>query len=67
MFSTHDTSILDGELFRRDQVWFVEKGRDLQSHLYPLTEFSPRKEENYAHGYLQGRYGALPFVGELKA
>lgn len=66
VFSTHDTSVLDGEIFRRDQVWFVEKGRDLQSHLYPLTEFSPRKEENYAHGYLQGRYGALPFVGELK-
>lgn len=66
VFSTHDTSMLDGDLFRRDQVWFVEKDRDLQSHLYPLTEFSPRKEENYARGYLQGRYGALPFVGELR-
>ena len=66
VFSTHDTSILDREIFRRDQIWFVEKDRNLQSHLYPLTEFSPRKEENFARGYLQGRYGAVPFVGELK-
>ncbi len=66
VFSTHDTSILDRDVFRRDQVWFVEKDSSLQSHLYPLTEFSPRKEENYARGYLQGRYGALPFTGELK-
>jgi AAA15 family ATPase/GTPase len=66
VFSTHDTSILDREIFRRDQVWFMEKDRRLQSHLYPLTDFSPRKEENFARGYLQGRYGALPFIGELK-
>ncbi len=67
IFTTHDTNMLDGELFRRDQIWFVEKDRDLQSHLYPLTDFSPRKEENFERGYLQGRYGALPFVGELRA
>lgn len=66
VFSTHDTSILDREIFRRDQVWFVEKDRSLQSHLYPLSDFSPRKEENFARGYLQGRYGALPFVGGLE-
>lgn len=65
IFTTHDTNMLDGDLFRRDQVWFVEKGRDLQSHLYSLTDFSPRKQENIQRGYLQGRYGALPFVGEL--
>ena len=66
IFTTHDTNMLDGELFRRDQIWFVEKDRDLQSHLYPLTDFSPRKQENFERGYLQGRYGALPFVGELR-
>lgn len=66
IFTTHDTNMLDGELFRRDQIWFVEKDRDLQSHLYPLTDFSPRKQENVQRGYLQGRYGALPFVGELR-
>lgn len=66
IFSTHDTSILDARVFRRDQIWFMEKDRDLASHLYPLTDFSPRKGENFERGYLQGRYGALPFVGELR-
>lgn len=60
IFSTHDTSILDGDLLRRDQIWFMEKDAELASHLYPLTEFSPRKRENLEKGYLQGRYGALP-------
>lgn len=60
IFSTHDTSLLDIELFRRDQIWFMEKDAELASHLYPLTDFSPRKGENLEKGYLQGRYGALP-------
>lgn len=66
IFSTHDTSILDREVFRRDQIWFVEKDRKLQSRFYPLTDFSPRKDENFGRGYLQGRYGAVPFVGEWR-
>lgn len=61
LFSTHDTSLLDPNLFRRDQVWFVEKDRDQATTLYPLTDFSPRKGENLERGYLMGRYGALPF------
>jgi AAA15 family ATPase/GTPase len=67
IFSTHDTSLLDADLFRRDQIWFMEKDTDLASHLYPLSDFSPRKGENLEKGYLQGRYGALPFFGEFKA
>lgn len=66
VFSTHDTSVLDASVFRRDQIWFVEKDRDMASHLYPLTDFHPRKGENFERGYLKGRYGALPFVGELR-
>lgn len=60
VFTTHDTSLLDIDLFRRDQIWFMEKDAELVSHLYPLTDFSPRKGENLEKGYLQGRYGALP-------
>lgn len=66
IFTTHDTSVLDTEIFRRDQVWFVEKDRDQSSKLYPLSDFSPRKGEALEKGYLQGRYGALPFIGELR-
>lgn len=63
IFTTHDTSLLDAYgLFRRDQVWFVEKRPDQSSHLYPLLDFSPRKNEALERGYLQGRYGALPFL-----
>lgn len=66
VFSTHDTSLLDTDIFRRDQIWFVEKDQDQASKLYPLTDFSPRKDEALEKGYLMGRYGALPFFGDLK-
>lgn len=66
IFTTHDTSVLDTELFRRDQVWFVEKDREQSSRLYPLSDFRPRKGEALEKGYLNGRYGALPFIGELR-
>jgi AAA15 family ATPase/GTPase len=65
IFNTHDTTLLDSSLFRRDQVWFVERDNAGASHLYPLLEYSPRKEEALAKGYLQGRYGALPFIEGL--
>ncbi|MFT3734370.1 MAG: ATP-binding protein [Rhodocyclaceae bacterium] len=66
VFTTHDTSLLDAYgLFRRDQIWFVEKRQDQSSTLYPLTDFSPRKNEALERGYLQGRYGALPFLSNL--
>jgi AAA15 family ATPase/GTPase len=66
IFTTHDTSLLDSDLFRRDQVWFIEKDDKGASRVYPLTDFSPRKDEALERGYLRGRYGALPFIGELK-
>ena len=67
VFTTHDTSLLDAHnLLRRDQVWFVEKDRDQASRLYSLTEFSPRKGEALERGYLMGRYGGLPILGELQ-
>lgn len=65
--TTHDTSVLDRSLLRRDQVWFVEKDREQQSRLYPLTDFHPRKEESFGRGDLQGRYGAVPFCRGLAA
>lgn len=64
IFSTHDTSLLDHTLFRRDQVWFTEKDADQATRLYPLTDFSPRKQEAWERGYLSGRYGAVPFFSD---
>lgn len=63
IITTHDTSLLDAYgLFRRDQIWFVEKRLEQSSSLYPLLDFSPRKNEALERGYLQGRYGALPLL-----
>lgn len=63
IFNTHEISLLDLNLFRRDQIYFVEKNNKTGvSDLYSLDEFSPRKSENIQKGYLQGRYGAMPFV-----
>lgn len=67
IFSTHDTSLLDRTLFRRDQIWFTEKDADQATCLYPLTDFSPRKQEAWERGYLAGRYGAVPFFGDWPA
>jgi hypothetical protein len=64
-FTTHDTSLLSGDLLRRDQIWFIERDNEGSSRLYPLTEFSPRKNEALENGYLRGRYGALPKIEEL--
>lgn len=64
IFTTHDTGLLDLKLLRRDQIWFAEKDENsMQTDIYALTEFSPRKDENIAKGYMQGRYGAIPFIG----
>ena len=66
VFTTHDTTVLDQTLMRRDQVWFVEKDTENATRLYPLSDYKPRKGEALQKGYLYGRYGALPFPDELR-
>ncbi|MBH0057564.1 ATP-binding protein [Pseudoalteromonas sp. SWXJZ94C] len=67
IFTTHETSILDQNIFRRDQVWFCNKEKNQSTSLYPLTDFSPRKGvENLEKAYLTGRYGALPLISALE-
>ena len=64
IFTTHDVMLLDLALLRRDQIWFTEKNPDTAAtDLFSLWEFSPRKNENIRKGYLQGRFGAIPFLG----
>ncbi|MDZ4850362.1 MAG: ATP-binding protein [Pirellulaceae bacterium] len=69
IFTTHDTNLLGTTLgeppLRRDQVWFTEKDDTGSTQLYPLTDYKPRNVENLERGYLQGRYGAIPFIGDL--
>ena len=65
IFSTHDTSLLDHTLFRRDQIWFTEKNADQATQVFPLSDFNPRKREAWEQGYLMGRYGAIPFFSQF--
>lgn len=65
--TTHETHLLDLDLLRRDEVWFVEKDHDRQqSRLSSLVDFKPRKDLQIERGYLQGRFGGIPFVGDTK-
>lgn len=64
IFNTHDTNLLTLDIFRRDQIWFTEKNpKTGATDIYPLDDFSVRKTENIQKGYLNGRYGAIPFLG----
>lgn len=66
IFTTHATNLLNLELLRRDQIWFTEKNPENGiSTLYPLDSFSVRKDENIQKGYINGRYGAIPFIRDI--
>jgi uncharacterized protein len=67
VFTTHDTNILCSGLLRRDEIFFAEKNKAGETSIYPLSDFPVRKDDNFEKGYLQGRFGAIPFLGELKA
>lgn len=63
IFSTHDTSLLDTDLFRRDQVWFTQLNEERATDLYSLVEIkNVRKSENLEKGYVSGKYGAIPML-----
>ena len=68
IFTSHDLSTMNNDVFRRDEIWFVAKGRAQNSKLYSLVEFkdskgsSVRNDEKYDKRYLEGRYGADPYL-----
>ncbi|HED6586663.1 AAA family ATPase [Campylobacter coli] len=71
IFTTHDTSILNQDVFRRDQIWFCEK-QNKATKLYPLSDFEESEESeerkdktNLENDYLLGRFGALPYFKEI--
>jgi len=68
IFSAQDTNLLDYELFRRDQIWFVEKDSRGASQLYSLAEFKGIRNDLFLEkSYMQGRFGAVPYVNALPA
>jgi len=66
IFTSHDTSLLKKEIFRRDQIWFTEKDKYNSTQLYSLVEYKEyyaRKDASFAKDYLNGKYGAVPVFG----
>ncbi|WP_041961931.1 AAA family ATPase [Sulfurospirillum cavolei] len=67
IFTTHDTNLLKPHLFRRDQIWFTEKDVYGSTHLNALAEFKDvRKDADFEKEYIQGKYGAIPYLGKFE-
>ena len=60
--TTHESNLLDSELLRRDEIWFVQKEDDQSSSLYSLNDYSPRFDKDLRKAYLNGTYGGVPFI-----
>jgi len=71
IFTTHDTNLLQYGGLRRDQIWFTEKNQQSATDLYSLAEFKTpvgvkvRNDAAYEKNYIQGKYGAIPFLGDF--
>ena len=66
IFTTHESNLLDQEIFRQDEIWFVEKDLNGSTDLYSLSDFKEHKTIDVRKGYLSGRYGSIPFLGNLE-
>ena len=65
IFTTHDTSLLDTDIFRRDQIWFTQLNEFRATDLYSLVQVkNVRKTENLEKGYVSGKYGAIPMLNQ---
>lgn len=66
IFTTHESNLLDQNIFRQDEIWFTEKDKSGSTDLYSLSDFKEHKTIDIRKGYLNGRYGSIPFLGNLK-
>ena len=67
IFSTHDTNLLNPNLFRRDQIWLTDKDKYGSTDLFSLAQFkNVRKGEDFEKKYLQGKYGAIPYLEDFE-
>ncbi|MGF7145373.1 AAA15 family ATPase/GTPase [Anaerotaenia torta] len=62
LFTTHESSIMDQTIFRRDEIWFIERNADNFSTIYSLDRFKERYDKVLSKAYLEGRYGAIPVL-----
>lgn len=66
IFTTHEASIMDQELFRRDEIWFIERDAYNNSKIYSLDRFKERYDKKLSKAYLEGRYGAIPVFSKFE-
>jgi AAA15 family ATPase/GTPase len=66
IFSTHESNLLDQEIFRPDEIWFAQKNKQGATELFALSEFKEHHTIDIRKGYLNGRYGGIPLLGDLK-
>lgn len=66
IFTTHEASLMDPSLFRRDEIWFVERDADNCSSVYSLDRFNENDARSIEKSYLEGRYGAVPVLKNYK-
>ena len=66
LFTTHESNLLDLDIFRQDEIWFAEKNQEGATQFYPLSEFKIRYDLDIRKGYLNGRFGAIPFLENLE-
>jgi hypothetical protein len=66
IITSHESSLLSLKTFRKDEIWFVEKNERGESKAYSLQDFNPRYDKDIRKGYLQGRFGAIPFIHNVK-
>lgn len=66
IFTTHESNLLDQKIFRQDEIWFAEKNKNGSTDLYSLNDFKEHKTIDIQKGYLNGRYGSIPFLGNLQ-
>lgn len=66
IFTTHESCLLDQEILRTDEIWFAQKDKGGATHMYSLSDFNISNTANIEDGYLNGRYGGIPFLSNLK-
>ncbi len=66
IFATHDCNLMDLDLMRKDEIWFIQRDNQMDTKITSLAEYKVRDDLVIEKGYLQGRFGAIPFIGDWK-
>ena len=63
--TTHESRLMDFDLLRRDEIWFVDKKTNGESDIYSLEEYNARFDQKIDKAYLEGRYGGIPIFSTI--